>query len=612
MTAAHIAVTGWRDATALVDRFEDVCDDVRTDADALDAAGRDWWPVSLHWRRAGEVPAAASVVCRPSDDGQVAAVVRVCHEARMPVTVTAGRSGVCGGSIPLFGGVALDMTGLAGIRTVDPDSLVVDVRAGTFGHTLEADLRAGHDVTLGHWPQSVELSTVGGWLACRSAGQYSTRYGKIEDMVVGLDVVLADGTSVRTGGFPRQAAGPDLTQLFVGSEGTLGVITGARLRVHPAPAAEWRAAYGFATFETGADACRRVLRRSARPAVLRLYDGVESARSYGTDGTTCVLLVLDEGDAAALATTREVVTDECAPEAVVLDDGLVATWLAHRNDVSALGALTDKGFVVDTMEVAAPWSRLGDVFRATTSALAGVDHAWVASAHLSHSYTDGACLYFTFAATPPPEAIDATYVALWDAGTRAALAAGAVVEPPPRRRAEPGPLHEGRPRLGLRRTRRPQGRPRPGRHPQPGQARATVAVRRGVMAGVELDRPAVVRGMVVAAIVAVPFALLGLGVSDENNLGWLGWISVVGVLFGLVLGAFAAAREQRVGVPLTNAIVTAVAVYVIVQAIGVVKRLVTDEDLRWGKYASSLLLSIVAGTVGGLLASTRSSERDRR
>jgi len=132
------------------------------------------------------------------------------------------------------------------------------------------------------------------------------------------------------------------------------------------------------------------------------------------------------------------------------------------------------------------------------------------------------------------------------------------------------------------------------------------------MAGVELDRPAVVRGMVVAAIVAVPFALLGLGVSDENNLGWLGWISVVGVLFGLVLGAFATAREQRVGAPLTNAIVTAMAVYVIVQAIGIIKRLITDEDLRWGKYASSLLLSIVAGTVGGLLASARSTGRDRQ
>jgi hypothetical protein len=126
------------------------------------------------------------------------------------------------------------------------------------------------------------------------------------------------------------------------------------------------------------------------------------------------------------------------------------------------------------------------------------------------------------------------------------------------------------------------------------------------MAGVELDRQAILRGMVVAAVLAVPFALIGLGTSDEGDLGWAGWISVLGVLFGLTLGAFSAAREQRVGAPLTNAIVTAVAVYVVVQAIGIVKRLVTDESLHWGKYVSSLLLSIVAGTVGGLLASSRS------
>jgi hypothetical protein len=129
------------------------------------------------------------------------------------------------------------------------------------------------------------------------------------------------------------------------------------------------------------------------------------------------------------------------------------------------------------------------------------------------------------------------------------------------------------------------------------------------MAGVELDRQAIVRGFVVAAVIAIPFALIGLGVSDENDLGWAGWISVVGVLFGLVLGAFVAAREQRVGAPLTNAIVTAVTVYVVVQAIGIVKRLATDEDLHWSKYLSSLLLSIVAGTIGGLLASARTNAR---
>ena len=230
--------------------------------------------------------------------------------------------------------------------------------AGTFGHHLEAELRSDHGVTTGHWPQSIELSTVGGWLACRSAGQYSTRYGKIEDMVVGLDVVLADGTSLTTGGFPRQAVGPDLTQLFVGSEGTLGVITGARLRVHPVPPATWSAAFGFASFGDGIDACRRILRRGATPAVLRLYDGAESARSYGTDGTTCVLLVLDEADAAAARRHRWPSSARSAPARRRLDDELVDRWLAHRNDVSALHALTEKGFVVDTMEIAAPWARL--------------------------------------------------------------------------------------------------------------------------------------------------------------------------------------------------------------------------------------------------------------
>ena len=115
--------------------------------------------------------------------------------------------------------------------------MILDVRAGTFGTPLEAELQAEHGVTIGHWPQSMDLSTVGGWLACRGAGQHSTRYGKIEDIVVGLDVVLADGRRIHTGGAPRAAVGPDLTQLFVGSEGTLGVITGARLRIHPTPPA---------------------------------------------------------------------------------------------------------------------------------------------------------------------------------------------------------------------------------------------------------------------------------------------------------------------------------------------------------------------------------------
>jgi alkyldihydroxyacetonephosphate synthase len=199
-------------------------------------------------------------------------VLAVCNADLVPVTAAGGRSGVCGASVPIHGGVVLDLCGLSGIVDVDDDSLVLDVRPGTFGEPLEADLRRDHGVTLGHWPQSVAIPTVSAWLACRGAGQLSTRYGKIEDMVVGLDVALADGRRITTGSRRAAAAGPDLTQLFVGSEGTLGVITGARLRVHPAPAAERRDAWSFAAFGDGLEACRRILREARRlraPALRR-------------------------------------------------------------------------------------------------------------------------------------------------------------------------------------------------------------------------------------------------------------------------------------------------------------------------------------------------------
>jgi alkyldihydroxyacetonephosphate synthase len=242
-------------------------------------------------------------------------------------------------------------------------------------------------------------------------------------MVAGLEVVLADGSVVRTGVAPAAATGPDLARLFIGAEGTLGIVTRVWLRTHPVPPAERRGAYWFDSFAAGAEACRRILRRGATPAVLRLYDEVESQRGHGGDGAEHVLLVLDEGDAAIVDATMAIVAEECAG-AQAADVGLVARWMAHRNDTSALQALTHKGFVVDTMEIAAPWSRVTDVFDATRSALLAEPHTRAASCHLSHSYADGACLYFTFAATPPPDEVEATYVALWDAGQRAVLAHG--------------------------------------------------------------------------------------------------------------------------------------------------------------------------------------------
>ncbi|MDQ1534500.1 MAG: alkyldihydroxyacetonephosphate synthase [Actinomycetota bacterium] len=403
-------------------RLRDACTDVSTDAATLSESSRDWWPLAMHWALGHEVPARAGAVARPADAAEVAAVLRICSDATVPVTVAAGRSGVCGASIPVHGGVVLDLCGLDGIVDVDHESLVVDVRAGTFGDIFEDTLRSEHELTSGHWPQSIALSTVGGWLACRGAGQLSTRYGKIEDIVTGLDVVLADGRSISTGGAPRSAVGPDLTQLFVGSEGTLGVITGARLRVHPVPTAQGRAAYGFASFGEGLDACRRILRRGGTPAVLRLYDSIEANRSYET-GDRAVLLVLDEADAGLVDATMAIVADECAT-AEPLDAGLLDKWFEHRNDVSALEALTRRGIVVDTMEIAGRWRDLPRIYERAREAILGVSGALVASAHQSHSYLDGACLYFTFAGNPGDAPPDVFYRAAWDAGTRAVLAEG--------------------------------------------------------------------------------------------------------------------------------------------------------------------------------------------
>jgi alkyldihydroxyacetonephosphate synthase len=382
---------------ALLERLRGACAEVAVDDGARTEAGRDWWPLAIRWATRGAVPARPAVVARPVDNAQVSAVLAACHEARVPVTAMAGRSGVCGSSVPAFGGVALDMCAMNGIVDIDCTSLLATVLPGTFGPDLEAGLRADN-VTLGHWPQSMDLSTVGGWLACRGAGQYSTRYGKIEDMVVGLEVVLADGGVIRTGGTgPRAATGPDLTQMFVGSEGVLGVITGAILRLHPLPTAERRRAYGLPSFEQGLEVCRLILRRGATPAVLRLYDHAESARNFDVPDH-CVLVVIDEADPGLLDATVAVVEAECAAGgATPLDEGLVERWMSHRNDVSALAPLYRAGIVVDTIEISARWAALTPIYERCVEALKQVPGTLAASAHQSHAYGDGACLYFTFA-----------------------------------------------------------------------------------------------------------------------------------------------------------------------------------------------------------------------
>ena len=395
----------------IAERLRSVCGDVSTGTDDVEASARDRWSMAALVARPPEA------VARPSTAEEAAAVLDACSDARVPVTPAGARSGVCGGAMPVHGGVVLDLRALAGVAWADDVSLLAEAGAGTFGHALEAELRTG-GLTLGHRPQSVAISTVGGWLACRSAGQYSTRYGKIEDMVVGLEVALADGRVIRTGGWPRAATGPDLTQLFVGSEGTLGAITSARLRLHPAPATERRAGFAFDTFAAGVEACRRILRRGATPAVLRLHDTAESQHSF--DRSDNVLVVLDEGDGVVVEAAMAVADQECATAgAEALGEEPVERWMAHRDDTPDPEELGRQGIVADTMEVAAPWSALSGLYQHVVSSVSAVPGTVWTSAHLSHAYGDGACLYVSLAGRGTE-----WYVPAWDAAAGAVLAHG--------------------------------------------------------------------------------------------------------------------------------------------------------------------------------------------
>jgi len=383
---------------------------------------RDWWPRLIPNVAAGRVENWPGVVVRAHNADDVRATLRVASAHGISVTAQGGRSSVVGGATPSPGAIALDLTGLNRVLEIDEVSGTVRVEAGVFGPDLESAL-AQRGFTAGHFPQSFELATVGGWIASRGAGQFSNRYGTIDDLVRALTVVLASGEVVHLGGHgPREAVGPDLVQLFIGSEGTLGVITDATLVVRQLSKYEERRAYSFPSFAEGLEACRRVLQRGASPAVLRLYDEIESARHF--ELTDCALIVLDEGDRGLVEATIAIVEDECRA-AHTHDVALVERWLERRNDVSALAPLWENGLVVDTIEVAAPWSLLGALHENVSRVLRECAGMIAVSVHQSHAYLDGACLYFTFAAKP--DDAPAFYRHAWDVAMTEVIARGGAI-----------------------------------------------------------------------------------------------------------------------------------------------------------------------------------------
>ena len=404
--------------------------------------------------RSGDGSSAPDAVVYPASHDEVSAVLSACAASGIAVVPFGGGTSVVGGVEPVRDGfkaaISLDLARLRGLSALDRRSLTATFGAGTRGPEVEARLGQS-ELTLGHFPQSFEFATVGGWVATRSAGQGSTGYGRIEDLVVGLRLAAPAG-DLETGGWPASAAGPALGELLLGSEGVLGVVTEATLSVRPAPRERRYEGWSFRSFEAGAEALRELEQAHAAPDVARLSDEEETRLSLAltSRGSSleragraylrlrgreqgCLAILGWEGEGRDLARRRAA----AAPllrrgGGVPLGGRPGAAWLRGRYRAPYLrDELLDRGVMVETLETATSWSRLLDLHRSVAAALRSSlerrGSPALVMCHISHLYPSGASLYYTFLARQEAGAELEQWRAAKGAAADAIEAAGATI-----------------------------------------------------------------------------------------------------------------------------------------------------------------------------------------
>ncbi|WP_232221791.1 FAD-binding oxidoreductase [Nocardioides sp. J54] len=393
-------------------------------------------------QRTGDLGDAPDVVVRPGGHDDVAAVLAWAQEHRVAVVPFGGGTAVTGGLVAdptgLAGVVSLDLGRMRGLLAVDPLSSTATLEPGLRGPEAEA-LLAEHGLMLGHYPQSFEYATVGGFAATRSSGQSSAGYGRFDAMVVGLRVATPVG-DVWLGVSPANASGPDLRELFLGSEGAFGVITEVTVRVRPLPEVKEYEGWRWPSFVAGADAMRVLAQADLLPTVLRLSDEAETAinladpESIGGEGGAdgegpgCLMITGYEGTPAAVAAKKAAVT------AALTDLGGTAlgpepgeAWAAGRFGAPYLrDSLLDVGVLVETLETVTFWSNRENLYTRVKSALEAALPGAMVLCHVSHVYATGCSLYFTVAA-PGGEDPLATWLPAKAAACEAIVAAGASI-----------------------------------------------------------------------------------------------------------------------------------------------------------------------------------------
>jgi alkyldihydroxyacetonephosphate synthase len=387
--------------------------------------------------RAGDATAAPDAVLMPGSHEEVLGLLRVCSDHRVAVVPFGGGTSVVGGLAPAtarFAGViALDLRRLDALLDLDEVSRVAELQPGLRGPQAEA-LLAERGYTIGHFPQSFEYASLGGFAAARSSGQASAGYGRFDELVMALQVATPAG-SLTAGRAPKSAAGPDLRQLILGSEGALGVVTALTVAVAPAPERRVYEGWRFGSFSEGLTAVRSLAQDGPRPTILRLSDEAETALNLARPSELaagsspgCLAVVGYEGAAEEVEARRARVTARLDAAGGKPDPEAGEEWARDRYRAPYLrDALLDAGALVETLETVAFWSALPTVYEAVSNALRTTLSAQgtppVILCHVSHVYPSGASLYFTVGAAQTDDPV-AQWAAAKTAAGDAILSAG--------------------------------------------------------------------------------------------------------------------------------------------------------------------------------------------
>jgi alkyldihydroxyacetonephosphate synthase len=366
---------------------------VLSDRETLQASSHDTWPLSTKLRRLGCHDYQADVVVKVTDEKQIQQVLALATANDTPVTPRALASSVTGQPLPTRGGIVLDVTGMTQHREINITNLTVEVSAGYNGGQLEDELQQ-MGWTLGHSPQSLYQSTVGGWLSTLATGQFSSYYGGIEELVTAYTVILATGEKLRLKASPRAAMGPDLRQLFIGAEGTLGIVTSVQLKIFPLPQTRLYDSLELPSIDAGLEIMREQAMAGLRPFLLRLYDTNEArhAMQNPLQDKPVMFLGTQGVDAVAHAEMDAFMAIVHRHGGKSIGSEGVLKWMERRFDFSTVEKLLDShGGFAETIEIAHTWDGISGLYHALHEMLTPL--ADEVLSHFSHVYPQGTSMY---------------------------------------------------------------------------------------------------------------------------------------------------------------------------------------------------------------------------